>query len=106
LSRNHSAIDSGFAIFTDVFCGRHNMRQFSYSDFLRGMKTVTMAADSQPVIITQRHQPRYVLMTFDEYQAMTKTRANSRRVIGPGETPAELAEMILPELDSLIDAGA
>jgi hypothetical protein len=82
------------------------MRQFSYSDLLRGIKTVTMAADSQPIIITQRRQPRYVLMTYDKYQAITKTRDNPRRVFGPGETPTELAEMILPELDRLIEEGA
>jgi hypothetical protein len=45
-------------------------------------------------------------MTYDEYQAMTKARVNPRRVFGPGETPAELAEMILPELDKLIEEGA
>jgi prevent-host-death family protein len=86
--------------------GNHSMLQFSIADLLRGIKAVTMAADSQPVIITQRHQPRFVLMTYDEYQTMTKTRANPRRVFGPGETPAELAKMILPELDRLIEEGA
>jgi prevent-host-death family protein len=82
------------------------MRQFSIVDLLRGMKTVTMAADRQPVIITQHRQPRYVLMSYDEYQAMTEARANPRRVFGPGETPVEIAEMILPELDKLIEEGA
>jgi prevent-host-death family protein len=79
------------------------MQQFSSVDLLRDIKTVTMAADRQPVTITQHRKPRYVLMTYDEYQTMTKTRANPRRVFGPGETPAELAEMILPELDKLIE---
>jgi hypothetical protein len=82
------------------------MQQFSSVDLLRDIKTVTMAADRQPVTITQHRKPRYVLMTFDEYQTMTKARVNPRRVFGPGETPAELAEMILPELDRLIEEGA
>ncbi len=82
------------------------MRQFSDSDLLRDIKTVAMAADRQPVIITQRRKPRYVLMSYDEYQAMTEARANPRRVFGPGETPAEFAELILPELDKLIEEGA
>jgi prevent-host-death family protein len=82
------------------------MRQFSIVDLLRSMKTVTMAADRQPVMITQHRKPRYVLMSYDEYQAMTEARANPRRVFGPGETPIKLAEMILPELDKLIEEGA
>jgi hypothetical protein len=81
------------------------MQQFSSVDLLRDIKTVTMAADRQAVTITQHRKPRYVLMTYDEYQAMTKARPNPRRVFGPGETPAELAEMILPELDKLIEEG-
>ena len=82
------------------------MLQFSSVELLRDIKTVTMAADRQPVLITQHRKPRYVLMTYDEYQAMSKARINPRRVFGPGETPAELAEMILPELDKLIEEGA
>ena len=81
------------------------MKHFSSVELLRDIKTVTMAADRQPVTITQHRKPRYVLMTFDEYQAMNKARANPRRVFGPGETPAELAEIILPELDKLIEEG-
>lgn len=81
------------------------MKHFSSVELLRDIKTVTMAADRQPVTITQHRKPRYVLMTYDEYQAITKARTNPRRVFGPGETPPELAEMILPELDKLIDEG-
>jgi prevent-host-death family protein len=82
------------------------VKHFSSVELLRDIKTVTMAADRQPVTITQHRKPRYVLMTYDEYQAMTKARANPRRVFGPGETAAELAETILPELDKLIEEGA
>lgn len=81
------------------------MQQFSSVELLRDIKTVTMAADRQPVTITQHRKPRYVLMTYDEYQTMSKARADPRRVFGPGETPAELADMILPELGRLIEEG-
>jgi hypothetical protein len=82
------------------------MKHFSSVELLRDIKTVTMAADRQPVAITQHRKPRYVLMTYDEYQAMTNARANPRRVFGPGETPPELAELILPVLDKLADDSA
>jgi hypothetical protein len=42
-------------------------------------------------------------MTFDDVQ--NPREADPHRVVGPGETPAELAEIILPELDKLISEG-
>jgi hypothetical protein len=102
-----SALKSGELQFSlTIDCGKHNMMQFSCSDLLRVIKTVTMVAARQPVTITQHRKPRYVLLTYDEYQAMTEARANPRRVFGPEETAAKLAEMILPELDKLIEEGA
>ena len=81
------------------------MREFSSVELLRDIKTVTMAADRHPVTITQHRKPRYVLMTHDEYQKLAKSHPDPRRVFGPGETPEELAELILPELDRLIENG-
>lgn len=81
------------------------MRQFSTVDLLRDIKTVTMAADRQPVAITQHRKPRYVLMTYDDYETLHKTVEDPRRVFGPEETPPELARLIVPELDKLIADG-
>ena len=46
------------------------MQKFTTVDLLRDTKTVTMAADRHPVAITQHRKPRYVLMTYDEFEAM------------------------------------
>lgn len=81
------------------------MRQFSTVDLLRDIKTVTMAADRQPVAITQHRKPRYVLMTYEDFEQMQGRAEDPRRVFGPGETPAELSEIFLPELDRLIAEG-
>ena len=78
------------------------MRQFSIDDLLRGINAVTKAADRAPVAITRNRKPRYVLMTLVDYR---QGREDPRRVFGPGQTPPELAEMILPELDRLIAEG-
>jgi hypothetical protein len=81
------------------------MKQFTTVDLLRDFKNVTMAADRQPVAITQHRKPRYVLMTYEDFRAIRQP--NPRRVFGPGEMPAELAEVFLPALDKLIaDDGA
>ena len=80
------------------------MQKFSTVELLRDIKTVTMAADRQPVAITQHRKPRYVLMTYDDFEGM-KARTDPRAVYGPGETPPHLADLILPELDRLIAEG-
>jgi hypothetical protein len=80
------------------------MQKFSTVDLLRDIKTVTMAADRQPVAITQHRKARYVLMTYDEFEAM-KSRGDPRRVYAAGEAPQELVDIILPELDRLIAEG-
>ncbi|MGE6743606.1 type II toxin-antitoxin system Phd/YefM family antitoxin [Allorhizobium pseudoryzae] len=80
------------------------MQKFTTVELLRDIKTVTMAADRQPVAITQHRKPRYVLMTYDEFEAM-KTRGDPRRVYGANEAPQELVDIIMPELDRLIAEG-
>lgn len=81
------------------------MQKFSTVDLLRDIKTVTMAADRQPVAITQHRRARYVLMTYDDFEAMQKAR-DPRKVYGPNEAPPELAALIGPELDKLIAEGS
>lgn len=66
--------------------------------------TVAMAADRQPVTITKHDKPRFVLMTYNSFEAM-KSRGDPRRVYAAGEAPQELVDIILPELDRLIAQG-
>ncbi|EJL58295.1 MULTISPECIES: prevent-host-death protein [unclassified Rhizobium] len=81
------------------------MEKFSTVELLRDIKTVTMAADRQPVAITQHRKARYVLMTYDDFEAM-KQKGDPRRAYGPNEAPPELAALIGPELDRLIEEGS
>jgi len=60
------------------------MEKFSTEELLRDFKTVTMAADRQPVAITQHRKARYVLMTYDDSM---KQKGGPRRVYGPHEAP-------------------
>ncbi|WP_279483520.1 type II toxin-antitoxin system Phd/YefM family antitoxin [Aureimonas sp. SK2] len=80
------------------------MQKFSTVDLLRNTKTVTMAADRQPVGITQHRRTRYVLMTLTDFEAM-QAQTDPRKVYRSHETPPELAAIILPELDRLIAEG-
>jgi hypothetical protein len=81
------------------------MQKFSTVELLRDIKTVTMAADRQPVTITQHRKDRYVLMTYDDFEAM-KQKVDPRKVYGPNEAPPELAALIGLELDRLIEEGS
>ncbi len=80
------------------------MQKFTTVELLRDIKTVTMAADRQPVAITQHRKPRYVLMTYDEFEAM-KSKGDPRRAYGANEAPRDLVDLIMPELDRLIEEG-
>ena len=80
------------------------MQKFTTVELLRDIKTVTMAADRQPVAITQHRKPRYVLMTYDEFEAM-KSKSDPRRAYGANEAPQDLVDLIMPELDRLIEEG-
>lgn len=80
------------------------MKKFSFVELLRDIETVAMAADREPVAITQHEIPRYVLMSCDTFEAM-KRRADPRRVFAMGEPSQDLVDLILPELDRLIAEG-
>jgi hypothetical protein len=104
LERNPHTEIGGVAIFT-----QHRLWETRHAAFFLFRSPARRQGchdDRRPSAGRRHRKPRYVLMTYDEYQAMTKARVNPRRVFGPGETPAELAEMILPELDKLIEEGA
>jgi len=55
---------------------------------------------------SQYRKVRYVLMAIEDFERLTQGIEDPRRVFGPGETPADIAEIFDRELDKLIeDAG-
>jgi prevent-host-death family protein len=79
------------------------MKEFSTVDLLRDFKEVSLAANRRPVAITQHRKPRYVLMSYDDFQRIQER--DPRRAYLVDETPPELAALLLPELDRLIAEG-
>lgn len=75
------------------------MRQFSTVELLRDLKTVTHAAARAPIAITQHRKPRFVLMAIEDFEKL-KT-ADPRKVYRTKDTPPELREMFLKELDRI-----
>jgi len=77
------------------------MRQFSTVELLRDLKTVTHAAARAPIAITQHRKPRFVLMAIEDFEKLKKTNPDPRRVYRTKDTPPELREMFLKELDRI-----
>jgi PHD/YefM family antitoxin component YafN of YafNO toxin-antitoxin module len=77
------------------------MRQFSTVELTQQISTVTHAAIKAPVAITQHRKPKFVLMSMEDYVQL-RDAANPRRVYRAGQTPPELAEMIVEHLDAMI----
>lgn len=48
----------------------------SSREFNQGASEAKRAADNGPVFITDRGRPAHVLMSFEEYQRLTKQRRN------------------------------
>ncbi len=81
------------------------MQKFTTVDLLRDFKTVTMAADRHPVAITQHRKPRYVVMTIDDYEALSR-RNDPRRAFKVEEAPDTVLAMIEAELDQIVADGS
>ena len=76
------------------------MREFTTADLNKQVGEVTSAAIRSPVTITRHRKPRFVMMSFEHYQHITRT-GDPRRAYGPGETPDDIAEMFSQALEKL-----
>lgn len=81
------------------------MRNFSTVDLLRDFKSVTHAAAREPVAITQHRKVRFVMMAVEDYEQLAAAGKDPRRVVRTDQTPQELADIFLPALDAMIEAG-
>jgi prevent-host-death family protein len=78
------------------------MRAFTTHDLNKQVGEVTDAATKSPVVITRHRKPRFVMMSYEHYERI-KAANDPRRVYGPGETPADIAELFGPEIDRLAE---
>ena len=53
-----------------------NITTISSRDFNQGVSAATRAANDGPVFITDRGRPAHVLLSFEDYQRLTKQRRN------------------------------
>ena len=55
------------------------MRRFTTADLNKQVGTITDAALREPVVITHHRRPRFVLMSFDEFNRLSAPRPEDRR---------------------------
>ena len=62
------------------------MQKSSTVDLDQHLSDVKAAASRAPVVITEHRKDRFVMMHIDQFKEL-KSKANPRKVYGPGETP-------------------
>lgn len=75
------------------------MREFSLVHLNRKSTDVTAAASREPVALTHHRTPRYVLMSYEDFQRMNSRVPETRRAYTAENTPEEVAAWLLPALD-------
>lgn len=73
-------------------------RSVSTADFIRYFGRYHDEAREEPLTLTKHGRPSVVVLSAAAYEKLV-ARADPRRVYGAGETPPELAEVLLAELD-------
>ena len=74
------------------------VRTVTSKEALRHWKEVTDKALREPVVITAHGRPRHVLLAYEDYERL---RDQERQVHLTSELPADLASVILSDLDGL-----
>lgn len=68
-------------------------KAFSTSDLSRKSGDVVAAALREPVLLTQHHKARLILLSVEEYELRTAQKApDTRKVARLRDMPADLAE--------------
>ena len=78
------------------------MKTFRSSDLKQHVGEVLHAAETAPVAITKHDKLRYVLMSAEEYERQIGN-AVPRRVYSIEETPEDIANLLVSELDRQLD---
>lgn len=81
------------------------LRTFSTVELTQQIGSVTHAASKEPVTITHHRKPRFVLMSMEDFEKMRES-GRPRRAYGVGETPPELADMLVSALERRIHEHA
>ena len=75
------------------------MKEFPAATLTRDPTALKEAARKEPVAITEYRRPRFVMMSFEAYEALIAGRADPRRSLRTDALPDDLAALALEALD-------
>lgn len=78
------------------------MRTFSTSDLSRKSGDIIASALQGPVSISQRGKPRLIMLSVEQYEALTARDADGRVVGATADMPADLAQDIGKAIDGYL----
>ncbi|ODS52819.1 MAG: prevent-host-death protein [Agrobacterium sp. SCN 61-19] len=74
------------------------MRQFTTGDLNKQVGDVTDAASREPVVLTKHRKPRFVLMSYDQYERL-RTGGDTRTAHHAAEMPKQHVDLFEAEID-------
>ena len=78
------------------------MRTFSTSDLSRKSGDIIASALQGPVSISQRGKPRLIMLSVEQYEALTARSADERLVGATADMPADLVQDIRSAIDDYL----
>jgi prevent-host-death family protein len=79
------------------------MKTFAAADLSRNTGDLLEAATRAPVAITRHRKPRFVVMSFEQFEALTQ--AGDRKAYGLDELPPDIGEALDAALDRDLGDG-
>ncbi|MGL5115252.1 MAG: type II toxin-antitoxin system prevent-host-death family antitoxin [Beijerinckiaceae bacterium] len=77
------------------------MRSFTSVELVSAIDTVKTAAAREPVAITEHRKPKFVLMSYDDFERMRGTK-DPNRAYYLNETPDAVLDILKDEFDELL----
>lgn len=78
------------------------VRTFSTSDLSRKSGDIIASALQSPVSISQRGKPRLIMLSVEQYEALTTHSADERLVGATADMPADLVQDIESAIDDYL----
>jgi len=75
----------------------HELPEFKASDLTRHTSDLFDAAIRSPIAITKHRKPKFVLMSMDQYQSLTRGTTQQAHMID--EMPEDLKALMIEELE-------
>jgi hypothetical protein len=77
------------------------MKRYSTVDLDKRLGDVKATASREPVIITEHRKDRFVMMAIEDFERL-RDEGGTQRAFGRGETPPDIAERFINEIDAIL----